>query len=309
MKRRYFLKTVTSGIAAAAVGIGFTQEASTGWALRRRSTGIIPPRPKSLVKNDLILPATTSTPKFRESDLTAYLNKVRQFNEDHSGDIFLNDEQFSLLGSSLQRFNRLQKLVGFGNFYLLDFDDAIRFSEQHTEVGAFSMAELNFLEMIFYERASEYGFYGDKPLKNLTDRIPRREVVKVPSTGNYLYKGRPLELYKKIRREVGSDVILTSGVRSVIKQFLLFLDKAYVSNGNLSRASRSLAPPGYSYHGISDFDVGQRGYGQYNFTERFVTSEVFKSLKERGYLTLRYPKDNMLGVRFEPWHIKVHNRA
>ncbi|MBF0455097.1 MAG: D-alanyl-D-alanine carboxypeptidase family protein [Magnetococcales bacterium] len=287
MKRREFIKSISTGVAAATVGVGFIPGASAG---------ILPP-------------PTASHPKFRNSDLSAYLNKVRQFNEDHQGDVFLTDHQFELLGRSLQRFRRLQRLVGFGNFYLLDFDDAIRYSQRHTEVGKFSMAELNFLEMIFYERATEYGFYGEKPLKNLTDRIPRREVVKVHSTGNYLYKGRPLELYYKIRKEVGPDVILTSGVRSVIKQFLLFLDKTYESSGNLSRASRSLAPPGYSFHGISDFDVGQRGYGQFNFTEKFVTTDVFKRLKDLGYLTLRYPKDNMLGVRFEPWHIKVHGRA
>jgi zinc D-Ala-D-Ala carboxypeptidase len=287
MKRRIFLKSVTSGIAAASVGMGLPALASAGY------------RP----------PPTTHRPKFRATDLKSYLTKVRQFNENHEGDVFLSDYQFKLLGRSVRRFRRLQKLVGFGNFYLLDFDDAIRHSRGHTEVGMFTMAELNFLEMIFYERATEYGFYGEKPLKNLTDRIPRREVVKVPYTGNYLYKGRPLETYYKIRKEVGDEVVLTSGVRSVIKQFLLFLDKAYESKGNLSRASRSLAPPGYSFHGISDFDVGQRGYGRYNFTERFVTSEVFKRLKDLGYLSLRYPKDNMLGVRFEPWHIKVNNRA
>jgi zinc D-Ala-D-Ala carboxypeptidase len=287
MKRRDFLQTVGSGVLVAGVGVGLPKAASAG----------------------IHLPPTTKRPKFRQTDLTAYLNKVRQFNDDHSGDIFLSEHQFKLLGRSVQRFRRLQKLVGFGNFYLLDFDDAIRYSQRHTSVGVFTMAELNFLEMIFYERASEYGFYGEKPLKNLTDRIPRREVVKVPHTGNYLYKGRPLETYKKIRQQLGDKVVLTSGVRSVIKQFLLFLDKAYESDGNLSRASRSLAPPGYSFHGISDFDVGQRGYGRYNFTSKFVSSEVYKRLTDLGYLKLRYPKDNMLGVRFEPWHIKVHNRA
>jgi zinc D-Ala-D-Ala carboxypeptidase len=287
MKRRTFIKTVSSGVAAATVGMGLPQVASAG----------------------LILPPTTKKPKFRRSDLTHYLTKVRQFNDDHHGDIFLSEYQFKLLGRSVKRFRRLQKLVGFGNFYLLDFDDAIRNARRHEEVGPFTMAELNFLEMIFYERATEYGFYGEKPLKNLTDRIPLREVVKVPGTGNYLYKGRPLETYYKIRKQVGDQVVLTSGVRSVIKQFLLFLNKAYESDGNLSRASRSLAPPGYSFHGISDFDVGQRGYGRFNFTEKFVTTDVFKRLKDFGYLTLRYPKDNMLGVRFEPWHIKIHNRA
>ena len=70
---------------------------------------------------------------------------------------------------------------------------------------------------------------------------------------------------------------LTSGIRGVVKQFLLYLDKADNNHGNLSLASRSLAPPGYSYHGIADFDVGQIGYGILNFTGRFTTTEVFKN--------------------------------
>lgn len=90
-----------------------------------------------------------------------------------------------------------------------------------------------------------------------------------------------------------------------MKQFLLFLNKAYSNDGNLSLASRSLAPPGYSFHGNGDFDVGQVGYGALNFTERFTETEVFKRLSEMGYLQLRYPEDNRLGVRFEPWHIKI----
>ena len=91
-----------------------------------------------------------------------------------------------------------------------------------------------------------------------------------------------------------------------MKQFLLFLNKVYDSNGNLSLASRSLAPPGYSFHGNGDFDVGQVGYGALNFTGRFTETEVYKKLSERGYLKLRYPQDNMLGVRYEPWHIKIN---
>jgi len=94
-----------------------------------------------------------------------------------------------------------------------------------------------------------------------------------------------------------------------MKQFLLFLNKVYICNGNLSLASRSLAPPGYSFHGNGDFDVGQAGLGAFNFTDRFTDTEVFKRLSELGYLKLRYPKGNPLGVRYEPWHIKVNTDA
>jgi hypothetical protein len=246
-----------------------------------------------------------STPKNFDSYIKDYLYKMRNFDVHHQKDVWLSRKQFQLLKSCVARFKRLQRTVGHGNFYLLDFDQAIRFARNYSRVGRFPKEELNFLEMIFYADAGIYGFFGEKPLQNLTSRVQKQKVTKIPYTGNYLYKGPPVETYEKIKRDLGDQVILTSGVRSVIKQFLLFLDKAYQSNGNLSLASRSLAPPGYSYHGIGDFDVGQVGYGVDNFTERFTTTEVYKKLRDLGYVNIRYVRDNLLGVRFEPWHIKV----
>jgi len=238
-----------------------------------------------------------------------YLHKMKNFNVYHTGDIVLSRPDFNLLKSSTKRLDRLRRTVGHGNFHLLSFDDALKTARNYSRVGGFSKAEINFLEKIFYEDASRYGFFGQKPLKTLTDEISRRNVVKIPYSGNYLYKGQPVVTYEHIKQTVGDQVILTSGVRSVMKQFLLFLNKAYNHKGNLSLASRSLAPPGYSYHGVGDFDVGQVGFGAANFTERFITTDVFSQLKDLGYLTLRYPQDNLLGVRYEPWHIKVHAKV
>ncbi len=96
-----------------------------------------------------------------------------------------------------------------------------------------------------------------------------------------------------------------------MKQFLLFLNKTRHSHGNLSMASRSLAPPGYSFHGIGDFDVGKKGYGIHNFTKRFTETNIYKKLNDLGFIKFRYEHNNNLGVRFEPWHIEVshHVRA
>lgn len=146
-------------------------------------------------------------------------------------------------------------------------------------------------------------------MNRLTENIQRKDVVKVPGTGNYLYKGHSREIYNNIRKSIGRDVILTSGIRSVMKQFLLFLRKACRSQGNLSLASRSLAPPGYSYHAIGDFDVGQVGFGALNFTSKFAETKVFHQLQDLGYIQLRYTEDNLLGVRFEPWHIRIQSVA
>ncbi len=284
MKRRVFLKTVASGIIA----------------------GCLTPAGALAEISKIPHPAF---PKNCDDYVRDYLQKMQYFNKPHKGDVYLDHKRYSLLGSSVKRFKRLQKTVGHANFHLLNFDDAIRFSRNYSRVGKFPKAELHFLEMIFYDDPALYGFFGEKPVKDITARIRRREVVKVRRTGNYLYKGLPLETYKKIRRDVGEQVILTSGVRSVIKQFLLFLNKAYANKGNLSLASRSLAPPGYSFHGVSDFDVGQVGLGVANFTEHFISTPVYRRLKDNGYLKLRYPRENILGVRFEPWHIKVNSQA
>ena len=280
MKRRDFLKALSTSIIAG---------------------GIVPAK----VLAEIARKSPESSLKEYDNHIKDYLQKIQSFDTHHAKDVCLDQSDFLLLKSSTMRFKRLQRTVGYGNFHLLSFDDAIKIARNYSKVGAFSKQECAFLEKIFYGDPVVYGFFGEKPVKKLTDRIKKREVVKIRHTGNYIYKGTPLETYRKIKRDIGDQVILTSGVRSVIKQFLLFLNKAYRNTGNLSLASRSLAPPGYSFHGVSDFDVGQVGFGGANFTGRFIKTDVYKKLKELGYLRLRYPRANLLGVRFEPWHIKI----
>lgn len=234
-----------------------------------------------------------------------YLQKMHNFNKVSNNDVFIPAKKMPLLKSTTLRLLRIQATVGHGRFHVLNFDDAIKYARNYSKIGSFSQKELDFLEMIFYKDPNVYGFLGDKVEPNITSHISTKRFIKIPRTGNYLYKGTPFETYRKIRKELGNQVILTSGIRSITKQFLLFLNKTYKCKGNLSMASRSLAPPGYSFHGISDFDVGQVGFGYSNFTIKFIRTNVYKRLKELGYLKLRYPKNNMIGVRFEPWHIKI----
>ena len=281
MDRRDFLKSLAAGV----IGVGLA--------------------PAELLAEVTVKPIGPMQ-VIRDFHIKDYLHKMKNFGRPHENDVYLDQKDFLLLESSVNRFKRLQQTVGHGNFHLLDFDDGIKIARNYSKVGAFSRDELAFIEMIFYNDPTPYGFFGEKPVKNLTSRIRRKEVVKIPGTGNYLYRGLPLKTYRHIKKELGDQAFLTSGVRNVIKQFLLFLNRTYDTGGNLSLASRSLAPPGYSFHGISDFDIGQAGLGSDNFTERFITTKVYTRLKELGFLALRYPQDNLLGVRFEPWHIKVY---
>ena len=139
----------------------------------------------------------------------------------------------------------------------------------------------------------------------MNQTINRKDLFKVPYSGNYLFKGESLEKFKRVKKNLGADLVLTSGIRGIPKQFYLFLNKAYRHGGNLSLASRSLAPPGYSYHATGDFDVGQKGFGGGNFSEKFTTTPVFRMLASEGFVEYRYKRDNMLGVRYEPWHVKL----
>ena len=222
-----------------------------------------------------------------------------------STDVILQGSQLRLLllRQTVKRLWRLQHHVGYGNFNLLSYDQALYYARNHSSVGAFRPAELDFLEEIFFADATRYGFYGDKVFTEMTATIRKRDAHKVPGSGHYLFKGKPLELYKQVKREVGDTLVLTSGIRSVVKQMYLFLAKAIQTNGNLSLASYSVAPPGYSYHGVGDFDIGRRGFGRKNFTEEFAKTDEFQRLIELGHLSIRYPEGNPYGVRYEPWHI------
>lgn len=282
MKRRDFIKAVIAGVIFSGVA-----------PFSHVSANQLLPRPQRLAQSSF------------DNHIKDYLYKMRNFDQASPDDIYVEKELLPVLCSCVSRLKRLEIMVGHGNFYLLGFDDGLAIARHYSDVGEFTQKELDFLERIFYTDSSVYGFIGEKPIDKMTYCIDKNDAVKIPHTGNYVYRGISHEIYKKLRNSVGDKLYLTSGIRGVVKQFLLFLDKAEANKGNLSLASRSLAPPGYSYHGIADFDVGQMGYGILNFTEKFTTTEVFKKLEDLEYFSLRYTKANLKGVRFEPWHIKV----
>ncbi len=279
IKRRDFLKIL--GLSLLANGVAFDAYA----------------------KKIKVYSASLSNPS--DDHIRDYLYKMRHFDSPHRDDIMISRDVYHVFKSMVKRLRRLEELVGHGRFHILGFDDALIFARTYPIVGEFSREELDLMEELYYKDARRYGFFGDKTLPGITDRIKKSEVNYISRHGNYLYRGRPQEMFNKIRRQVGKTVMLTSGVRGVMKQFLLFLNKAYKNHGNLSLSSRSLAPPGYSFHANGDFDVGQVGFGVLNFTERFTTTDAYQSLCELGYLKLRYEIDNPFGVRYEPWHIRI----
>lgn len=239
------------------------------------------------------------------TDATDTKTKSLHFDQDFSDDIFCKESDRQLLEQLVEKFRAVQRYVGNGNFNLLGMDDFFLYSRYAPRIEAVTRREKLFLEELFSFDAKTYGFYGEKNFQSMTENIRKNTTVKVPHTGHFLRKGQSLETYNKIRKDIGSTIILTSGVRALAKQFHLFLEKAVISEGNLSKASRSLAPPGYSFHGQNDFDIGKVGFGLNNFNDEFANTREFKILSDLGYVDIRYKEKNLLGVRFEPWHIKI----
>ena len=244
--------------------------------------------------------ATTSSPDVRQ-----YAAKMIDFEQSHATDAHLEQDQFPVLISSFKRIDRVQSLVGHGNFNVVSFDEMLSYGRRYSIVGEFATEEKAFLEELFAANATRYGFLGKKVIDKLTASIPAKDRKKVGRTGHFLYRGKSERLYKKLQQDLGTSVVLTSGIRGIVKQTHLFLAKTIQSKGNLSKASRSLAPPGHSYHGVGDFDVGKVGFGRKNFTQAFADTDEFRKLVDLGYVAIRYPQGNRFGVRYEPWHIKV----
>lgn len=247
-------------------------------------------------------PATPEKVLDAGQDIT---KKSLNFNENFKDDIYCTGHDAVLLEQLLIKFRAVQRYVGNGNFNLIGMDEFFFFARTAARIEPVTREEKEFLEKIFNFDASLYGFYGEKNFTSMTQNIPKNTVVKVPYTGHFLRKGPSLETYNRIKKDVGDSIILTSGVRALAKQFHLFFEKAQQSDGNLSKASRSLAPPGYSFHGHNDFDIGKVGFGINNFNEKFATTREFQILKDLGYVDIRYEEMNSLGVRYEPWHIKI----
>ncbi len=222
-----------------------------------------------------------------------------------NNDVYLSKEEWELLVIINQRLKRLKHYVGYGNFNILSYNDALFYGRNYYKIGAFTKKERVFIDKLFDENPAKYGFYGRKTCENINNKVSRKEVDKIPYTGHFLFKGKAQEDYKNLKEDVGDSLILTSGVRNVVKQLSLYCDKIYRTNGNVTEATKSIAPPAYSYHTISDFDVGRKGWGHKNFTADFATTYEFKKMRKLDYISMRYNKNNKDGVRFEPWHIEV----
>lgn len=234
-----------------------------------------------------------------------YLYKMEHFDSSFADDYILPASSIPIFLSLTRRLTRFEQTIGHANFMIIHYNSAIAMAKKYPYIGAFTSQEESLMHSLFEDNPAQYGFMGERTVNNITYIINNKDVLKIPHTGNYLFRDVALSKWKTIQKILNNQVILTSGVRNVIKQMHLFCKKTVANNYNISLASRSLAPAGYSFHSIGDFDVGKPGFGLRNFTKDFLYTQTYARLVEAGVLDLRYYDKNSFGVRFEPWHVKV----
>ena len=233
------------------------------------------------------------------------IGSLAQADELKHPDIWIKNEHKAVFESVIQKLDKVEHTVGYANFNLISFDETLKIAKNFPKIGAFTPAEIAYMEEIFYTDPVIYGFYGKRTIEHLSDTIQEKDVIKIDGTGHYVYRDISQELLLRLMKDIGPTLVLTSGVRSVVKQLSLHLEKIKNENGNITMASRSLVPPGFSYHSVGDFDVGKRGWGHQNFTANFARTEEFWNLQKLSYVSTRYTIGNGDGVRFEPWHVKI----
>lgn len=220
-------------------------------------------------------------------------------------DVFLSSNDVINIENVRAKLKKVQRYVGFGNFNIISFDSTRYILKRAKGMKDFTKDELDFIEYIFYYKPETHGFYGERTSMSLSNKINKKDVKKIAGTGHYLFKEKSVQTYNHMVKDLGENIILTSGVRSIVKQMKLYLDKIHKSKYNLSLASKSIAPPAFTYHALGDFDVGKKGLGSSNFTSRFALTKEFREMKKLKYIDMRYTINNKDGVRYEPWHVKV----
>ncbi|HPN37885.1 MAG TPA: D-alanyl-D-alanine carboxypeptidase family protein [Melioribacteraceae bacterium] len=118
---------------------------------------------------------------------------------------------------------------------------------------------------------------------------------------------------KKMFDEIGKSILIDSGYRSPGRQAFLFVYYLVTDNNfSLKENGKWIALPGYSEHGSpvnNAIDIateeGVNGFSENQIAEDFEKTDEYKWLIKNAdsfNFYLSYPKENKLGVAYEPWH-------
>ncbi len=73
-------------------------------------------------------------------------------------EIILTSKELKPISNLSHKLEMTRKTVGFGRFNLLSIDEMLYVGRNYSKVGEFTRAEMELLESLFYEKASQYDF-------------------------------------------------------------------------------------------------------------------------------------------------------
>jgi hypothetical protein len=194
---------------------------------------------------------------------------------------------------------------------ILDYDSLL---------GELSFIQRNFANNIFSIEPSELGFKGPYYSRERPSLLMKIESVKLSDGRETGIQYLPHHVYadyirmmEQMEKEIFRRLYVDSGYRSPGRQaYLFFYYLVKSSNFSLNENAKWIAMPGYSEHGhpvntAIDFCSieGINGFSNNQTAEDFVKLPEYEWLLENASkfnFYLSYPKNNNLGVAFEPWH-------
>lgn len=180
--------------------------------------------------------------------------------------------------------------------------------------------EMGMIDRVYTIEPTRYGFKGPKfAIEPVPDNL-----VKVDPQP-YQYKGvqcytktqfipeAPYKAYRlmadAMKTQINRTLLIAGSYRSDVYQAILFLSILKLDQFDVSKTAKRVAIPGYSEHGTPTqlaFD-----FQNVDGLPSDETPQDFEGTEEHDWLmtnaarfsfSLSYPKDNALGVMFEPWH-------
>ena len=231
-----------------------------------------------------------------------YFSRMIAADQPYDGDRYLEPSELAIAREVIDRLRTVGAHVGHGRFNTLGFERVFKVASDLPS-ARFSVPQIRFMRALFGRSNAFFDYRGARVSEDFLAHHDPEDLVHYPEDGDYLIDGQPSRRFDALKQNLGNSLTLLSGYRGHPKQMLLYLDKVVASDGNLSLASRNRAPAGYSYHFSGDFDIGERRLGDANFSRQFLKSPVYQATLQSDEWAQRYPHHNVLGVRFEPWHI------
>ncbi|MCC5638689.1 D-alanyl-D-alanine carboxypeptidase family protein [Nostoc sp. CHAB 5844] len=138
---------------------------------------------------------------------------------------------------------------------------------------------------------------------------PESELVPITADGQIKMRKAAAEKYRAMTqaaRSAGVILVPISGFRSVKEQEQLFFNVGAQRNQTPAQRAALSAPPGHSEHHTGyAVDIGDGAAPGTNLQADFDRTKAFGWLQAnaaRFGFEISFPKDNVQGVSYEPWH-------